>query len=521
MMKSPRIQNILLILLAIAVCWALVCTRTAGVIPVWSTLRRLSPYLLAFAACHTYFSSGDEKAWKVLFVLFCCYALAECGLGTAQLAGWTRSRHEHYQLTGNFINPAPYACLLGVAAICCLVRLLRRDCGKALKILSATTLVWSLAMVVIAQSRAVWLGTVLAAIVALARESNNWARIRHKKLLVCCGVLLFLAGCFGVWMIKPESAQARLYIWQIDCLAIEDHPLMGAGPGTEMGAYGDAQSDYFKRHVRSWERQQAADIPDKPFNEFLRMGMACGIPGLLLAIAIFAISLTIEIRERRLLAYPLIVLGTFALFSFPLCQLALSMILTVTLADAVIAGKYGTKHPPIYYTLAVMVMSVSIPFCKEESDHRSELKGCIKTVKAQTLDSKELAAYFEHLGDEPEYLKYYAKSLYDESRYDEALAVVRRLERMTADPAVPIIRGEICRMTGDAPGAAEALIKSYYSAPSRLTALFFLMTLYQSYGLNREAAATREYALSLPVDEKYTATMEMRQQIEDYPLTTQ
>lgn len=519
MMK--KLQNILLILLGISICWALVCTWAAGVIPVWSTLRRLSAYLLAFVALYLLFSDGKNRYEKLIFIILCSYSLIECGLGTVQLAGWASSRHGLYHLTGNFFNPAPYACFLGIASICCFVRLLRNDCGNALKVLTWITLIWSTVMLIIAQSRAVWLGMVVAIIVALARESNIWNRIRCKKLVIFGGVLVLLVGCFGVWMLKPESAEARLYIWQTDCLAIGDHPLLGAGPGTEMGAFGDAQSEYFRQHVRSWRREQAADIPQYPFNEFLRMGMACGIPGLLLAIAVFALTLTIELREHRLIAYPLILLGTFALFSFPLSQFALSLWLTISLADAATCGKSQAKHPRLVFAICVMVTSVSIPICREEIRHRSELRECIETSKTQIIGSEELGVYFEQLGDEPEYLMQYVKSLYEEDCYDEALPVVQRLERMSANPSIPIIRGEIYSLTGDAPKAAEAFLKSYYTAPSRLTALHFLMNLYRDYGLIQEAVSTREYALSLPVNEKYTATMEVRKQIEDISLPSE
>lgn len=322
-------------------------------------------------------------------------------------------------------------------------------------------------------------------------------------------------------MLKPESAKVRLYTWQIDCMAIGEHPLLGVGLGAEMGAFGDAQSEYFRSSVRGLSRQQAADIPQKPFNEFLRMGMACGVLGLLLSIAIFALSLALEIRGRRLWAYPLVVLGTFAMFSFPLCQFALSLTLTLALADAIDAEGWRGQHPKLANTVAIIIFAVMIPFCRDEARHKSELRRMAVETQTQTLDAEVIAKQYGSLYDEPAYLSLYGKALYDECLYEEALTVFERLERMTADPSIPIIRGEICRLSGDPSGAAEAFFKSYYTAPSRLTALYYLMSLYSQYGLYGLAAKAREYALSVPVDVKHCATMEIRHQIEEFSLTNE
>ncbi len=145
-----------------------------------------------------------------MYVVICCYSLAECVLGTAQLLGFAQSRHALYHLTGNFLNPAPYACLLASAAVLCIVNLLRRGGGRLVRILTLMTLSWSSVMVVIARSRAVWLGMALALICIFARESSVLRRVRHKWIPACVLAIVFIAGCAGAWMLKPESAKARL-----------------------------------------------------------------------------------------------------------------------------------------------------------------------------------------------------------------------------------------------------------------------------------------------------------------------
>lgn len=519
MRNAKKAPQLLLVLLAVTLCWALLCALMGNLIPVLRTICRLSPYILAFALFHICLSSCRQFTEKVLFVVLCCYSLVECGLGVAQLAGWAESRHAIFKLTGNFVNPAPYACFLGITAVCCIVRLLRRDCGTAMKILSWITLLCSTTMVVIARSRAVWLGMALALVVIIFKETGIWNRIRHKCLLVCCAAVIFLAGCFGAWMMKPESARARLCIWQIDCLAIAGHPIFGVGPGAEMGAYAEAQIDYFRRSVRGIDRQQAADSPQTPFNEFLGAGMGCGIPGLLLSVAIYLLALTEEIRNRRLFSYPLVILGTFALFSFPLKQFALSLILALCLADSTASEELKNRHPRMMNAIAAVVIAASIPFCIMEFRCKNKFLECVDTTKERSLSAEEIAEYYKQLNNEPDFLLLYFYALNNEGKYSDALAVIQKLEQISANPICYILHGNICQMTGNIPEAAEAYIKSYYIAPSRLAALYCLMTLYKQNGLVRKASETKEFALSIPVKEKYTATMEMRRKIEEFSLT--
>lgn len=509
MTKKPGI--ILLVLLCLLLGWALVCAGVAGAMTPARTLARLSPCILAFAA----FCLMSRAGWagRVFFAVLCCYALMECGLGTAQMLGWARSRHALYRLTGNFLNPAPYACMLAAAVVVCAVALLRRIGGKYVRALALVTVSWSSVMVVIARSRAVWLGMVLAMLIVLVRETELVRRCRHRLLLFCCAAAVFLAFCAGAWMLKPASAMARLHIWQTDCLAIAASPLTGAGPGCEMGAFADAQSAFFHDHVRSTERQQAADVPQKPFNEFLRVGMACGVPGLVLSVAVFVLALVLALRRRSPYAYVLVVLGTFAFFSFPFSQTALCLLLMLALADAVAGGAALHLSAPM-----VLIAGAMIPLACREACRRIELRSVIEDYEERPLDVRTLAAHYDTLCDEPQYLLMYGKSLYDGLMYPEAASVLGRLARMTADPSVPIMQGEICRVTGDPAGASAAYIRSYYIAPSRLTALYFLSVLYRSYGVEDAARQTAGYALSLPVDENRHATMAVRAEIEGFLL---
>lgn len=515
MIKSSRLSNVLLVLLAVAVCWACVCTMVGATVPVWRTLCRISPYVLAFTIFNICLSFSRNQTEKILYVILCLYTLAECGLGTAQLAGWAQSRHALYHLTGNFMNPAPYACFLAFAAVCCVVKLLRRANSVSVLILTWMTLAWSTVMVGIACSRAAWLGLVLALFVIVFKEADIRNHVKWKGLIISCLILAFVAGCFAAWMMKPDSALVRFYIWQIDCRAIGDHPFFGVGQGAEMGAFADAQIDFFHSHTRDLNRQLAASMPQNPFNEFLKMGMCFGVPGLLLAVAIFMIALFVNIRNRRISAYASIVLGVFSCFSFPFSHMILSMTLTFVIADATSDSEWLDNHRKATNVVALLLIVAALPFVWGEFQHKKELR----TIVKETPVVSSLEPHYDQLSDEMLYLCLYIKALCQEKRYPDAITQLHRLMRFTGDSQYPVLLGQTCQRIGDVSGAANAYLRAYYMAPSRLMPLYMLMNLYASCGLTIEAEETREYALSIPVSEKHTSTLEVRRLIQDYQCT--
>lgn len=79
--------------------------------------------------------------------------------------------------------------------------------------------------------------------------------------------------------------------------AIADKPLTGHGFGKSLGAYGDAQAEYFETEERGQERVRIAGCPEYAFNEYLRMGMEFGILGLLLSVAVIVLGTTMLCRS--------------------------------------------------------------------------------------------------------------------------------------------------------------------------------------------------------------------------------
>ena len=62
--------------------------------------------------------------------------------------------------------------------------------------------------------------------------------------LVIGGLVLIMIG-YVLFQLKAASANGRLLMWKISCLAIAESPVVGHGADGFVSAYGRAQEEYF------------------------------------------------------------------------------------------------------------------------------------------------------------------------------------------------------------------------------------------------------------------------------------
>ena len=94
-----------------------------------------------------------------------------------------------------------------------------------------------------------------------------------------------LAGfAVGLYFYRSGSADARLLIWRVSLDMIADRPLTGFGPGNFPRYYMLYQADWFRAHPDS-EFAAVADNAVYSFNEYIKLAVEEGLPGLLLFVA--------------------------------------------------------------------------------------------------------------------------------------------------------------------------------------------------------------------------------------------
>ena len=114
-----------------------------------------------------------------------------------------------------------------------------------------------------------------------------------------------------------------------------EKPLSGYGPGMALGGYGQTQAHYFQTSGPfSQEEIRTAGVPEFAFNEYLRFGMECGLPGLALSVLILLLALVLLHRRKSPLEYALLALGVFASASSLLSLWQFRLVLAIILGFA-------------------------------------------------------------------------------------------------------------------------------------------------------------------------------------------
>lgn len=504
-MTDKRLKVALLVCLGLLIVWAGISVFTVGRVPAGVLLGRLAPAFIAFLAAAWIFGRGRDRSAGIAGIVLCIITLLECILGLCQLIGMAESRHPMYKLTGDFYNPGLYGCLMAIGLVCSVTLLLRKP-GRRAKRLAVCTAVLSLILLAVSQSRASWLGAGVALAIVAFRESDILLRIKHKAAVFSIAAVVIIGAGIGAYALKPKSANARLHMWQMECLAIADHPLLGAGPGSELPAYMQAQEDYYRLKERDFDRQMAAASPHAVFNEFLKIGVGSGIPALVLAIAVFALTLALLLRRRSVLAYALIALGVFSLFSYPFTQEMFKILTAVCIAGALGEERQSSRKASIAQgVIAAVLCAALIPFVYQGINRASTRRHIVLPK-----ENADAAAYLSHkvktLQYERGFMLDYGRELFLAKQYSKSLEALELAQATEGDPALYTVMGECYHNLGMPDKAQEYFLKAHYRYPALLSPVLRLMVLYYQYGGIDEARLVRDYGLSLPVDTSQEGT---------------
>lgn len=304
--------------------WAVLCALAAWVMQE----RKRKAGVLSSSQALLQIRAG--ASWS-LFLL----GVAEAVWGLAQLFGWLPSGHSFYAVTGSFANPGPYGGYIALSLAVafdgyfyhrggngpCMSRAWRK---AACSLLMAGGLLMLLALSA-SHSRSAWIAAAVACGWAYTmrtgrvRLSALWNRHRRRCVAVLAGgVLVAVVLAAGLYMLKPDSALGRLFMWKMTCRAIAESPWIGIGRLRFAEAYSQAQMQYFSAGgYEPWE-ERVAGSPEYAFNEYLELLLAGGI--FLLTNVLLAVVLAWKLGKAHSwgLRAGLLVVLVFAFSSYPL-----------------------------------------------------------------------------------------------------------------------------------------------------------------------------------------------------------
>lgn len=427
-----------------------------------------------------------------LLIIICLWLLAESGFGVLQLLGLCESGNAIYPLTGSFSNPGPYGGFLAVCLSCVLAYLISthtRDQNlkpKWLRPLAWAAFFAGFVLLPATMSRAAWLAFVLAALLSVVMflPWREWAS-SHKKTLIACSLFLLVA-CAGVFMLKKDSALGRLHIWHMELRAIAAEP-GGHGPYSRLGAYGEAQHDYFLQYDFAPDADviSLAGCPEYAFNEYLGLGVEAGVVAALLCVAAVVSLLCYAARKRNIFAAGLLAWALFAFFSYPMNFAQMRLLL----AMVIIACLWPANNTIGKWTWPTRVsLSLTVALALYASDN-----------------------YFSKHND---YREVYQEAymLYSYQDYAKALELFESAAPQSSDPMFRVMMGRCHEALEQLDKAREDYLYAHYMVPCRLYPLVRLMRLELRAGEDERALQLGDQILNMRLNEEHPNMMKLHQQ---------
>ena len=447
--------------------------------------------------------------------------------GIMQLLGWKLSGHSLFAVTGPFDNPGPYGGFIGILLCVCgsfAISNWRENRNRMAVFACAIASVPGLLALAASWSRAAWVGVLLAAIIFWARERSlypgrpkwTWKR----KAMLACIILIIGTGAF---LMKKESALGRLHIWRMELRVIKEHPLKGVGKEYYLGAYGEAQAEFFASKERSSTVQRIAGCPEYAFNEYLKFGMMYGLGGLFLSFAVAGAVVFLLMRRRSALAYGALAFAVFAAGSYPLSLWQFRALAWVFLVASLVSLTWKSR---VLYTLSLCLAVIAVTvLCfdekrKDDAAHsRNEAISFVAQLSAMEMYDEaveEAQSEFDLCHDNFRFLYDYGYALFKSGKYAEAEAVLKEGAQCSCDPMFHVILGRCREAFGDADGAEAEYRHAHRMVPSRLYPLVLLMEMYGDTGREEEAMQLREQILSMPINARNANMIQLRERAERY-----
>lgn len=540
-MEENRIRQIKAVVtwtvlwMAVLVLLSMVCVASSGLLPAetvgqWVWFDKAS-FLLAgcilsaliFKSKGDFISLDSVISW-VLVVL----GGSEAILGLRQLYGFATSGHSMYALTGSFFNPGPYSGYLAMILPVCLYQWL--VCGRrGGRVVAGGVMLLIFCVLPAGMSRSAWLAAGVSCLCVYAWHMDwtdkfrlLWQQQRRRVVMAVVGgfCVLLLAG-YLLFVLKPDSARGRLFMWKITCRAIAEKPLTGYGIHNFAAAYGNAQETYFAAgDYEPWE-ERVAGSPEYAFNEYLQAAVELGIPLAVCLLVVVVLCLYRGVRKGRYgICGAILSLMIFSFSSYPL-QLP---VFIVTFGGLLVACLSGADR---WQWLGLAVSVGIIGGFRLKNDLQVE-RACREWMNARVLYNagayqsaeKEYGRLYPLLRDRASFLFEYGHGLHKQQQFSKSNRILKEALQRSCDPMILNVIGKNYQQMGDCLSAEDWFIRSTHRLPGRIYPYYLLAKLYAEPSFRQPDKFEKMKWMVLTKEPKVhsTAIRQMREEIKKIQL---
>ncbi len=489
-------------------------------------------------------------------------ASGQAVIGLLQLYGLQPSLNSQFQITGSFVNPAPFSFFLGAVFPFALAiyfqyqeKLKIIDISKwfslpllpKLKIsldhiiyyISIATLLLILLILPVTMIRTGWLMAITGSAFVLYHQykpkintvlANRWIRWMAIPVVL----LSMIAVMYGAYVLKKDSADGRALILEITIDKITESPVFGQGFGAFYSQYNNWQADWFAAHPVEKEGPKAMLAGNVKFayNEFLEIAADLGILGLVLMVLFLAGALKSHTAPEKglsqknhlkaiLAACIALLVGSW--FSYPSYSLP-----TFVLLLAFISILVGYQKPwkivkanfMIRLVTLVLVTGGTYRFIQNQTKSYKafvdwKYANYFLTSNNFSVAIETYEELYPVLKSEDLFLQEYGKALSLDGNYKKSVEILNQATVYGSDIYLYTTLGDNYKALGEEEKAGKAYQKAINMAPHKFYAPYLLAKLHFETGDTITAVQLARELLEKPVKVHSRAIDEIKQEMQD------
>ena len=401
-----------------------------------------------------------------------------------QLLGYGISNHLRFVVTGSFFNPGPCGIFLAGVFVLAVAMMKKgyRKVGFNLMFVRYVTACVTFGVTLVAlvptMSRAGWIGALVGVMLLYRREIVAWGNTR-RRWVIGGGIVGMIVVLTLFYLLKKDSANGRLFIWQNTVSAYWKTPLFGVGIDGFERAFAEAQHDYFeKEKVLEQDNRhvEMAGVVESAFNEPLALFLLLGaVGGVLTAMVLF-------FKLQRLTAYSCVavalLVASFFSYTFYIPSIAIVFLFAVAqLPDRrVRGGRY--VNVLMFGIMGIVVLFFDFrEFGRREAYRKWKNNAVYYTWEDYQSVVEEYGKLYPVLKNDFKFLFEYGHSLHKVGRYEESNIMLKRGIRHSADPLFWNIAGNNYLALKQYDQGMTAYLRAYYTCPNRVYPLYLLTKL--------------------------------------------
>ena len=426
---------------------------------------------------------GMRLANQVSIAVMLCGVYQSC-LVLGQLLGYEASNHLRFVVTGSFFNPGPCGIFLAGVFVLAVAMMKKgyRKVGINLMFVRYVAACMAFCVTLVAMvptmSRAGWIGALVGVMLLYRKEIAGRIKI-SRRWVIGGGVMGLMIVLTLFYLLKKDSANGRLFIWQNTITAYSKAPLFGVGIDGFERAYAEAQHDYFmKENALEQDNRytELAGVVESAFNEPLALFLLLvATGGILAAIVLF-------LKLRRLTAYGCVAVSLLvaSLFSYTFYIPSIAILFLFAVAQLP-DRKIGTARYANVLMFGMMGV-VALFFDFREYGHREAYREWKNNAVYYTGGDyqsivEEYGKLYPVLKNDFKFLFEYGHSLHKAGRYEESNVILKQGTRHSADPMFWNITGNNYLALKQYDQGVAAYLRAYYTCPNRVYPLYLLTKL--------------------------------------------